>query len=89
MANQYKHTINVKDLIAELEKLDPNLDIYGYSDDPELVGENEGYKVFSVDSVDAHQVNKDRDELTRMPKLIFSAGEGSQKVALLNLSYRF
>lgn len=89
MSIQQKHTLKVKDLIAALEKLDPNLDIYGFSDDPELVGENEAYKVFSVDSIDAHQVERERDDLTGMPQLKFSAGEGSQKVALLNLSYRF
>jgi hypothetical protein len=89
MAIQHKHTLQVKDLIAALEKLDPNLHIYGYSDDPELVGENEAYKVFSVDSVDANQVERDRDDLTGMPKLKFSDSKESQKVALLNLSYRF
>lgn len=89
MVKNQPHTMKIKDLIAALEQLDPNLSVYGYSDDPELVGENEAYKVFSVDSVDANQVERDRDDLTGMPKLKFSDSKESQKVALLNLSYRF
>lgn len=89
MVKNQPHTLKIKDLIAALEKLDPNMSVYGYSDDPELVGEKEGYKVFSVDSVDATQVERDRDDLTGMPKLKFSVGADCQKVALLNLSYRF
>lgn len=89
MAIQLKHTLQVKDLIAALEKLDPNLHIYGFSDDPDLVSRDEAYKIFSVDSVNAQNVEKGRDDLTGMPSLKFSTAEGSQEVAFVNMSYRF
>lgn len=47
-----KFMMKVKDLVDRLSKLDPNLDIYGYTEDLKLASDDRPYHVFSIGSMD-------------------------------------
>jgi len=82
--------IKVKDLIDQLNKLDPTLDIYGYTEDDCLGTDGRPYLVFSIESTEISIVERERDSKGR-PLLKFSDSEqkGAGKVAFINLSTDF
>jgi len=82
--------MKVKDLIEQLNKLDPNLELYGYTDDDCLATSDRAYHVFSVESVDESVIESERDSKGR-PIFRFSNMEAkeSRKVAFINVSTDF
>ncbi|WP_426119575.1 hypothetical protein [Pseudomonas sp. DSP3-2-2] len=53
--------MKVKELIAQLQKLDPNLSILASSEDSEIVEERQLIRMFEIGSSDAVEVERFRD----------------------------
>ena len=76
--------MKVKDLIFELEKIDPNLEIYGYSEDESIATSKKPFHFFFVDSVSMNRAILSRST-DGSPQAQFDNGHGSQKLALINM----
>ncbi len=80
--------MKVKELIAELEKLNPEQTVYAYCEDEELVGNKKAFEVFMLESVTAEHFSGSRDK-DDMPVMVFGHGPNSTQQVFLNLMYRF
>lgn len=80
--------MKVKDLIAALGKLDPNLDIYGYTEDESLVSGNRLFHIFHMDGVEVSVAETFRDE-NHAPAIKFGQSEKSRNIAFVNLTTDF
>ena len=82
--------MKVKDLIAQLNKLDPDLELYGYTDDDSLATSERAYHVFSIEGADISVIQRERDNNGR-PVFRFSNIEAreSRKVAFINVTTDF
>ncbi len=76
--------MKVKDLISELEKIDPNLEIYGYSEDESIATAKKPFRFFFVDSVSINLATLSRDA-NGSPQAKFDSSPGSQKLALITM----
>lgn len=76
--------MKVKDLISDLGKIDPNLEIYGYSEDEYIATTKKPFRFFLVDSVSVNHVILSRDA-DGSPDAKFDSGPGSQKLALITM----
>jgi hypothetical protein len=54
--------MKVSDLMARLAKLDPNLDVYCYTEDERLATASRPYWFLDLNSVDTTKARMDRDE---------------------------
>lgn len=80
--------MKVKELIAKLEKLEPHLEIYGYTEDESLAKPNNPFYVFDIDNVNVQVGNTFRDE-KRSPCITFGESENSRKLAFINFTTDF
>lgn len=80
--------MKVKDLIAQLSKIDENLEIYGYSEDESISTHDKPFRLFFIDDVSTNAVILTRGN-DGMPQASFSSGPGSQRLALINMSADF
>ncbi len=80
--------MKVKELIAKLERLDPDLEIYGYTEDESLEKPNKPFHVFDIDSVDVQVAEIFRDE-NRSPRITFGESKNSRRLAFINVSTDF
>lgn len=80
--------MKVKELIAKLEKLEPDLEIYGYTEDESLAKPNKPFYVFDINSVDVQVAETFRDE-DRSPSITFGESKNSRKLAFLNVTTDF
>lgn len=80
--------MKVKELIAKLEKLEPDLEIYGYTEDESLATPNKPFYVFDINSVDVQVAETFRDE-DRSPSITFGESKNSRKLAFLNVTTDF
>lgn len=80
--------MKVKELIAKLEKLEPELELYGYTEDESLEKPNKPFHVFYIDSVDVHVAETFRDE-NRSPCITFGESKNSRKLAFINVTTDF
>jgi hypothetical protein len=80
--------LKVKDLIAQLSKIDQNLDVYGYSEDESIATHDKPFRFFFIDgvSVNAAILSRGNDGA---PQATFDHGPGSQRLALINMSADF
>lgn len=82
--------LKVKDLIAKLNELDPNLEIFGYTEDQNLAAVDRPYHVFSIENVDVTTIESERDSQHRPVFNFCEAGKsGSRAVAFVNISTDF
>ncbi|WP_407412480.1 hypothetical protein [Acinetobacter sp.] len=80
--------MKVKELIAELQKLNPEHNIYAVCEDQELVGNHKLFEVFMLESVNSAKFIGKRDA-NDMPVIKFDNGPESTEQVFLNLMYRF
>lgn len=80
--------MKVKELIAELEKLNPEQTVYAYCEDEELVGTKKAYEVFMLESVSTVKFTGSRDN-DGMPVMTFDGSPDATQQVFLNLMYRF
>ena len=80
--------MKVKDLIAKLEKLEPELEVYAYTEDESLAKPNKSLHVFDIDNVDVQVAEAFRDE-DRSPCITFGESKSSRKLAFINVTTDF
>ena len=82
--------MKVKDLIKELEKIDQNIDIYGYTEDENLASKEKTGHVFSIDGVGEAFVEMKRNNKGQ-PTIKFGDYEtkGARKIAIIDISTDF
>lgn len=80
--------MKVRDLIEALNKVDADLEIYGYTEDEALVTQQHLFRVFFVDGTDVTSAETSRGD-DGEPMLRFGSGEGARKLAFLNLTTDF
>ncbi|QRO13579.1 hypothetical protein I6J32_01470 [Moraxella osloensis] len=79
--------MKVQDLINKLNKLDPNLQIYGICDEENLDSKIIDM-IFDIEEISTNNAVLSRDE-KRNPKITWSSEKGSQKIAVLSLTSVF
>ncbi|HBO7076144.1 hypothetical protein ACSLV1_26225 [Pseudomonas aeruginosa] len=77
--------MKVKDLIAQLSKLDPELLLVGYSEDEDVREAGEHIRLFEITGVTAEQCSRSRDESGKARIELTGSGAG-HPVALLELT---
>ena len=87
-STEWMMTMKVKDLIKNLESLDPNMEIYGYTEDESLAKQDKSSHIFELDSIDVNIAVTFRDR-NGEPAITFGDGKNSRKLALINLSTGF
>lgn len=80
--------MKVKELIAQLGKLDQGLEIYGYCEDESIATEDKPFRFFFVEDVSTTVAILSRAE-DRSPQVTFDSGPGSRRYALINVSADF
>ena len=80
--------MQVKDLIEKLEALDPELDIYCYTEDEELLKNGSGIRVMFIENLSVVQAKTYRDG-QHDPTISFEGGSGSKKLALAHVTCNF
>lgn len=80
--------MKVRELQEQLSKLDPELDVVGYSEDERLLVEGRGFILFDVVAVSTAEVQRLRlDDGT--PYLTFDRGSASAAIATLEVTSDF
>jgi hypothetical protein len=79
--------MKVRELIEKLEKLDPNLEILGYSEDEAIQRPGHGIRLFDVVTIEATNAIRSRDS-ERVPVITFD-NENGRQVAVLELTIDF
>lgn len=77
--------MKVKDLIAELSKIDPNLEVCCYTEDSFAATYNKGVRAFEIVSVDSVAASRARDK-NGLPTLDILDAENPRKIALLEIT---
>lgn len=80
--------MKVKELIKRLESLDPDLDIYGYTEDELFTKQRKPFYIFEIDSVDVKIAETSRDG-NRAPVITFGESENSRKLAFISITIDF
>jgi len=80
--------VKVKDLVAQLQKLDQNLVVYATCEDSEVTGPSYFARPFVIQGVGVVEVELSRDENHRPEIVATAAGEG-QKCAVLEITGDF
>ncbi|MDH1337413.1 hypothetical protein N5D77_25340 [Comamonas thiooxydans] len=80
--------MKVRDLIEQLGKLDPSLEVYGYCEDASIATEAKPYRLFWVDGITVDHVVRSRDE-DGSPSAKFDFGPDAVQLALINMSSDF
>lgn len=77
----------VKDLIEQLQKLDPRLDVLCYAEDNELLKSGHGSVFFEISAVKA--TDGEFCRIDERPCLKFGKSELSEKVAVIEITSDF
>lgn len=80
--------MKVRDLIEQLGKLDPSLEIYGYCEDASIATDAKPYRFFWVEDVSVSHVVRGRDE-DGSPSAKFDFGPGATQLVLVNMTSDF
>jgi hypothetical protein len=81
--------MKVKDLIAELQKIDPNIDVFCYTEDEIALAQGHGFRLFDIGNIEvAHGIIRcsDFDNITTLK---FERGLDSLKFALIEITSDF
>jgi len=76
--------MKIKQLIVELQRLDPNLDVVCSSEDPDLLTPGHGFKLFDLDRVVT--VEAERTRVDGKPYFKLGPGPRSSRHAVLDIS---
>lgn len=80
--------MKVRDLIEQLGKLDPSLEIYGYCEDVSIATDAKPYRLFWVEDVTVSHVVRGRNE-DGSPWAKFDFGPEATPLALVNMTSDF
>ncbi|WPN50915.1 hypothetical protein QMK52_18660 [Pseudomonas sp. P9_2] len=80
--------MKVKDMIAQLQKLDPELHLLVLCEDSDVLEKGQGIRIFEPDSADMFFAKMSRDSSHKARLEITAAGEG-QKLASINVTTDF
>lgn len=75
-------------MIAQLSKIDQNLEVYGYSEDESVATNERPFRFLFIDDISVNGVILSRDD-DGIPQAIFDNGPGSQRLVLINMSADF
>ena len=75
----------VRELIAALQRVDPDLDVYAYTEDEKLLRPGQGTRFLSIEHVDASGVAFEGRDAEGEPLLRFD-NSSSSVVALITVS---
>lgn len=82
--------MKVKDLINQLNKLDPNLDVFCYTDDNCFATNERSSYMFSIEEANVANVEGERNEKNQPIFRFCEEGKkGSRKIAIINISTDF
>ncbi len=76
--------MKVKELMAALESLNPELEVYAYCEDEFIDSSKAGFAFYSVDGVDKTKAILTRDS-NRKPQIDFGDGESGRELAIVSL----
>ena len=80
--------MKVKELLAKLQQMDPDLEVIGYAEEPELVLEKHYFRLFQVIDVTAMEgVTRRTDD--RAPTITFGKDDHSVKLVALEIASTF
>jgi hypothetical protein len=77
--------MKIKELIEELQKLDPEKSIYGYCEDEDLKVEGKDVQIFSISKVSEVEAEPSRLDFGK-PWLKFGRSVSSEKFVLLEIT---
>lgn len=80
--------MKVRDLIEQLGKLDPSLEIYGYCEDASIATDTRPYRLLWIDNVSVSHVVRGRNE-DGSPWAKFDFGPEAAPLALINVTSDF
>lgn len=80
--------MKVKEMIAQLQKLDPELTLLVLCENSEVLEKGQGIRIFEPDSADTFFANMSRDSDYKARLAITAEGEG-QKLACINVTTDF
>lgn len=76
--------MKVKELMAELKKLNPDQEVYAYVEDEFMDAKKDAFGFFSVDSVGETKATLFRDSQHK-PQINFGDGQSGQQLAIVSL----
>jgi len=80
--------MNVKELIAQLQALDQDLDVLCGTDDENLVAPGHSFRLLEIDGVDVIEGERMRDA-SNAPTLKLGSGPAASKIACLAVTSDF
>lgn len=80
--------MKVKELIAELQKLDPEQNVLAICEDEDLVGRGKGLEYFYVDSVSVARATSHRIDIGEVD-FTFGDGPEARDFVFIQLDYKF
>lgn len=80
--------MKVRDLIEQLGKLDPSLDIYGYCEDASIATDAKPYRLLRIEDINVNHVVRGRAE-DGSPLATFDFGPEASPLALINVTSDF
>jgi hypothetical protein len=77
--------MTVRELMAQLERLDPALDVLCYSEDPDLLSQGQGFRIFEINRAEQMEAVPFRLE-DGTPYLKLGKDSGSKLHAILTIT---
>lgn len=79
--------MTVRELQERLSKLDPNLEVLCYTEDPTLQATGHMFRLLDIEDVRTAQGKRTR--IDEVPSMKFGSGEGAETVAVLEVTPEF
>lgn len=80
--------MKVHELLEKLKQIDPGLDVICYTEDEELKGKGQTFKILDIVAVDVTHGQLDRLE-DNTPTIVFKKGPASKDIAALEVTADF
>lgn len=85
---KWRNRMKVRELIAGLQELNPELEVLGYTEDEPEVAPGHGLRLFEIDGVSVIEGEKTRTD-DQIPSLKLGKGPHSQEHAIIELTADF
>lgn len=76
--------MKVKELVSKLSKLDQELDVFGYTEDQDLLPHKNMFRLLDIDNIDVSEGERRRGN-DQVPTLKIGKSPQSAKFVLINL----
>lgn len=80
--------MKVRQLLEKLSKLDPELEVFCYTEEPVPFPDGHGFRLLDIDSVDVKEAEKRRGE-DRVPTVAFGKSSYAKTFAFINVIQDF